>query len=86
MYHGIGASKGYGIGRVTIYREADLRYTPKCDCDAQTEKMRLNGALKLFFEKNERLSEHVRENAGESAAEIILGHIMMMKAVFLFIA
>lgn len=79
MYHGIGASKGYGIGRVTIYREADLRYTPKCDCDAQTEKMRLNGALKLFFEKNERLSEHVRENAGESAAEIILGHMMMMK-------
>lgn len=79
MYHGIGASKGYGIGRVTIYCEADLRYTPKCDCDAQTEKMRLNGALKLFFEKNERLSEHVRENAGESAAEIILGHMMMMK-------
>lgn len=79
MYHGIGASKGYGIGRVTIYREADLRYTPKSDCDAQTEKMRLNGALKLFFEKNEQLSERVRENAGESAAEIILGHIMMMK-------
>lgn len=79
MYHGIGASKGYGIGRVTIYREADLRYTPKSDCDAHTEKMRLNGALKLFFEKNESLSERVRENAGESAAEIILGHIMMMK-------
>lgn len=79
MYHAIGASKGYGIGRVTIYREADLRYTPKSDCDAQTEKMRLNGALKLFFEKNEQLSERVRENAGESAAEIILGHIMMMK-------
>ena len=79
MYHGIGASKGYGIGRVTIYCEADLRYTPKCDCDPQPEKMRLNGALKLFFEKNERLSEHVRENAGESAAEIILGHMMMMK-------
>ena len=79
MYHGIGASKGYGIGRVTIYREADLRYTPKSDCDAQTEKKRLNDALKLFFEKNERLSELVRETAGESAAEIILGHIMMMK-------
>lgn len=79
MYHGIGASKGYGIGRVTIYREADLRYTPRSDCDAQTEKRRLNDALKLFFEKNERLSERVRETAGESAAEIILGHMMMMK-------
>lgn len=79
MYHGIGASKGYGIGRVTIYREADLRYTPRSDCDAQTEKRRLNDALMLFFEKNERLSERVRETAGESAAEIILGHMMMMK-------
>ena len=79
MYHGIGASKGYGIGRVTIYREADLRYTPKSDCDAQTEKTRLSDALRLFFERNERLSERVRETAGESAAEIILGHMMMMK-------
>lgn len=79
MYHGIGASKGYGIGRVTIYRDADLRYTPRSDCDAKTEKTRLNDALKLFFEKNERLIARVRETAGESAAEIILGHIMMMK-------
>ena len=79
MYYGIGASKGYGIGRVTIYQEADLHYIPKSDCDAQTEKKRLNDALKLFFEKNEQLSERVRETAGESASEIILGHIMMMK-------
>lgn len=79
MYHGIGASKGYGIGRVIIYRDADLRYTPRTDCDAQIEKLRLNDALKLFFEKNERLSARVRETAGESAAEIILGHMMMMK-------
>ena len=79
MYHGIGASKGYGIGRVIVYSEADLRYTPRSDCDAQTEKIRFNDALKLFFERNERLSERVRKTAGDSAAEIILGHIMMMK-------
>lgn len=79
MYHGIGASKGYGIGRVIVYSEADLRYTPKSDFDAQAEKTRFNDALKLFFERNERLSERVRKTAGDSAAEIILGHIMMMK-------
>ena len=79
MYHGIGASKGYGIGRVIVYSEADLCYTPRSDCDAQTEKIRFNDALKLFFERNERLSERVRKTAGDSAAEIILGHIMMMK-------
>ena len=79
MYQGIGASKGYGIGRVVIYREANLSYTSKTDCNSQTEKKRLNDALELFFERNEQLQERVRETAGESAAEIILGHIMMMR-------
>ena len=37
------------------------------------------GNFKLFFEKNEQLRTRVRETAGESAAEIILGHMMMMK-------
>ncbi|MGN1047317.1 MAG: phosphoenolpyruvate--protein phosphotransferase [Eubacteriales bacterium] len=79
MFQGIGASKGYGIGRVVIYHEVDLSYTPKTDCDSETEKKRLCDALARFFERNERLRERVNENVGESAAEIILGHIMMMK-------
>ena len=36
MYQGIGASKGYGIGKVVIYREADLSYTAKADIYSQT--------------------------------------------------
>lgn len=79
MYNGIGASKGYGIGRAVIYREAKLDYTPKTDCDPETEKKRLDDALERFFEKNEQLREHVGQTAGEAAAKIILGHIMMMK-------
>lgn len=79
MYQGIGASKGYGIGKVVIYREADLSYTAKADSDSQTEKKRFSDALKQFFERNEKLRERVRETVGESAAEIILGHIMMMR-------
>ena len=79
MYQGIGASKGYGIGRVVIYREANLSYTPKADCNSKIEKKRFNDALELFFERNEQLSERVRETVGESSAEIIMGHIMMMR-------
>ena len=79
MYNGIGASKGYGIGRAVIYREAKLDYTPKTDCDPETEKKRFDDALERFFEKNEQLREHVGQTAGEAAAKIILGHIMMMK-------
>ena len=41
MEKGIGASKGYGIGKVVVYRPADLHYTPKTGCDPETEKKRL---------------------------------------------
>lgn len=83
MYKGIGASKGYGIGKVTVYREADLSYTPRSDCDPDAEKKRLGGALDMFFARNERLRGRVKETVGDSAAEIISGHIMMMKDPFM---
>ncbi len=47
MYKGIGASKGYGIGRAVIYKEADLKYEKS---PAATRRSRRN-ALK-------RLSKH----------------------------
>lgn len=79
MEKGIGASKGYGIGKVVVYRPADLSYTPRTGCDPETEKKRLNDALGRFLERNERLRERVRETAGDAAAEIITGHIMMLQ-------
>ncbi len=79
MEKGIGASKGYGIGKVVVYRPADLHYTPKTGCDPETEKKRLADALGRFLERNERLRERVRETAGDAAAEIITGHIMMLQ-------
>ena len=79
MYKGIGASKGYGIGRVVIYTQPELKYEKRTGCDVTVEKERFNNALEKFFSKNEALSEKVTASAGEKAAEIITGHIMMMK-------
>ncbi len=79
MYKGIGASKGYGIGRVVIYTQTELKYEKRTGCDVTAEKERFNNALEKFFSKNEALSEKVTASAGEKAAEIITGHIMMMK-------
>lgn len=79
MYKGIGASKGYGIGRVIIYKEINLDYEPKTDCNPEEEKNRFNNALEIFCDKNEKLAKTVAKTAGESAAEIITGHIMMVK-------
>lgn len=79
LVQGIGASKGYGVGRVVLYREANLNYDRNAECNPQTERKRLSDALERFFKKNEQLCERVKESAGDSAAEIIMGHIMMMK-------
>lgn len=78
MYKGIGASKGYGIGRAVVYRAAKLDFEKKTGCDPQAEKTRLESAVQTFTEKNEALYARLHEKAG-SAADIIMGHIMMMK-------
>lgn len=79
MYKGIGASKGYGIGRAVIYKEADLKYEKKSGCDPKEQKERLEKALETFFSRNEALQKKAAKTAGDAAAEIIMGHIMMMK-------
>ena len=77
MYKGIGASKGYGIGRAVIYKEADLKYEKKSGCDPKEQKERLEKALETFFSRNEALHKKAAKTAGDAAAEIIMGHIMM---------
>lgn len=79
MYKGIGASKGYGIGRVIISKEINLDYEPKTNCTPKEEKARFDSAINQFCDKNEKLAKTVASSAGESAAEIINGHIMMVK-------
>lgn len=79
MYKGIGASKGYGIGKAVIYKEADLSFTPKTDCNIEEENKRFLDALDIFFARNETLFARLQKEAGEKEAEIISGHIMMMK-------
>lgn len=79
MYKGIGASKGYGIGRVIISKEINLDYEPKTNCNPKEEKARFDSAIDQFCDKNEKLAKTVASSAGESAAEIINGHIMMVK-------
>lgn len=76
---GIGASKGYGIGTAVIYREADLSYTPRDNCVPAEEAERLAKAIEAFIERNEKLYERLSSSAGTREAEIISGHIMMVK-------
>lgn len=77
--NGIGASKNYGIGNAVIYREPDLSFTPRENCDPNTENQRLVEAIDRFVSHNEELYRRLSTTAGAHEAEIISGHIMMIK-------
>ena len=79
MLNGIGVSKGYGIGRVVIVKEAVATFTPKTDCDVEVERKRFNDAVSEFIASNTARAEKVTASVGEKEGEIILGHIMMIQ-------
>ena len=79
MLKGIGVSKGYGIGRVVIANETQISYVSKKDCNPEKEHERFISALDAFFKRNQELAKKLSETVGEKEAEIINGHIMMMR-------
>lgn len=79
MLKGIGASQGYGIGRAVILQEACLDYSGVVYSGAEAEKARLHRAVDRFTEETLALAESLKESAGEPEAEILSGHLMMLR-------
>lgn len=79
MLKGIGASEGYGIGRVLLVREQKLDYTPRTGCDPEEEKTRFRAAAAEFCSRTEREAARVKASVGEGESRILTGHIMMMQ-------
>jgi phosphotransferase system enzyme I (PtsI) len=79
MLKGINASGGYGIGNVLIVKEQNLEYTPKTSCNPDEELKRYRDAVADFCLKTEKAAERMRNTVGEKEAEILSGHIIMMK-------
>lgn len=79
MLKGIGGSEGYGIGRVLLVKEQNLEFTPSTDCDPETELKRYRKAVEEFCIKTENMAERIKASVGEKEAEIISGHILMIK-------
>ena len=76
---GIATSEGYGIGKVLVVKEPNLEFTPKTGCNAEQELKRYRSAVEKFCIKTEKAAERVKLAASEKEAEIILGHILMIK-------
>ncbi len=79
MLKGIGASEGIGIGKVMIIEDNSLEYTPKTVSDTNAELKRFRDAVDAFCDETMEQAEAVKKSAGEKEAEILMGHIYMMK-------
>ncbi len=79
MLKGIGVSKGYGIGKTIIIQEKSLEFTPKIDCNPKVELNRYHEAVDTFCKKTTAMAEKIKVSIGEKEAEILNGHILMIK-------
>lgn len=79
MLKGIGVSKGYGIGKTIIIQEKSLEFTPKTDCNPKVELNRYHEAVDTFCKNTTAMAEKIKVSIGEKEAEILNGHILMIK-------
>ncbi len=75
MLKGIGASEGYGIGKIMIVEEKKLEYTPHAVNDIDAEVQRYRDAVAAFIEETKEQAAALRISAGPKEAEIMEGHI-----------
>ncbi len=83
MLNGIGASEGIGIGRVMIIKEQTLEYTPKEVTDIEAELERYRGSVDKFCDNTMAQADAIRQSTGEKEAEILLGHIAIIRDPFM---
>ena len=83
MLKGIGVSMGIGIGKVLLIEDHSLEYTPRTVEDTQAETRRFQNAVDVFCVNTEKHAEALKISAGAKEAEIMLGHISIVKDPFL---
>ena len=83
MMKGLGASEGYGIGRVLVISEKNLEYTPKEVADTEAEIMRFRASIDKFTKDTLAQAEAVRASVGPKEAAILEGHISIIDDPFM---
>lgn len=79
MLKGVNASEGIGIGKVMLIEEVSLEYEKKQITDTQAEIDRYRKVFDAYCEKTEKQAENIKNTIGEKEADIILGHLLMLK-------
>ena len=83
MLKGIGASRGYGIGKAVVIKDCNLDYKKVKYAGAEEEKQKLHTAVDTFVEETKTLAENLKQSAGEKEAEILEGHLVMLQDPFM---
>ena len=83
MMKGLGASEGYGIGRVMLIVDRELTYTPREVADIDAELERFHGAVETFTANTFEQADAVRKSTGDKEAEILEGHIAIISDPFM---
>ena len=83
MMKGLGASEGYGIGRVMLIVDRELTYTPREVADIDAELERFHGAVETFTANTLEQADAVRKSTGDKEAEILEGHIAIISDPFM---
>ena len=83
MMKGLGASEGYGIGRVMLIVDQKLEYVAKEIADVDAEIARFHGAIDQFTANTLAQADAVRKSTGDKEAEILEGHIAIISDPFI---
>lgn len=83
MFNGTPVSDGIGIGKVLIIEENSLEYTPKTVEDTEVESQRFRNAVDEFCKNTLEQAENLRKSTGDKEAEILEGHIAIIKDPYL---
>jgi len=83
MLHGVGASRGIGIGKIVCIKEQSLDYSHVVSQGSEQEKKRLQEAVETFCEVTQKMADDIRERVGQKESEILSGQVMMLNDPFM---
>lgn len=77
--YGLAVSPGIGIGRVVLFEEPKLTYTPHKVKDAEAELNRYRDIREQFCHETRHYAELLMGVSGTKQADILMGHVLMVQ-------
>ena len=83
MLKGIGVSEGIGIGKALVIESHDIKFDSYAIRSINEELERYHKAVEKFIMRTKEMANNIATNASEKEAEILAGHIQIIKDPYL---